>query len=73
MTAINIDYSELRGKIKAVYSTQEAFADAMGFSRTALNQRLTGVVEWKSPEIVKACELLNIPLESAYIYFLTTK
>lgn len=73
MQEILIDYSELKGKIRAVFTTQEAFADAMGMSRTAINQRLTGAVEWKSHEMVKACELLSIPLESAYIYFLTLK
>ena len=63
------NYSKLYGKIKEVFNTQEAFADAMGISRTAVNARLTQNVEWKSPEIVKACELLNIPLSEAHVYF----
>ena len=63
------DYSKLYGKIKEVFNTQEAFADAMEMSRTAVNSRLKQNVEWKSPEIVKACELLNIPLGEAHIYF----
>lgn len=63
------DYSKLYGKIREVYGTQEAFADAMEMSRTAVNARLKQNIEWKSPEIVKACELLNIPLDEAHFYF----
>lgn len=67
------DYSKLYGKIREVFGTQESFADAMGMGRTAINQRLTGAVEWKSPEIVKACELLDIPLAESHLYFFSLK
>lgn len=67
------DYSRLYGKIKEVFGTQEVFAEAMGMSRTAVNSRLKQAVEWKSPEIVKACELLCIPLQEAYLYFFSLK
>lgn len=62
-------YKKLKLKIKEVYDTQEAFAEVMGVGRTALNQRLNGVSQWKSTEIVKACEKLNIPIEDAHLYF----
>ena len=68
-----MDYKMLKLKIKEVFDTQEAFAEAMGMSKTALNQRLNGSVEWKSPEIAKACDLLHIELSEAYIYFFTPK
>lgn len=67
------DYSKLLGKIKEVYGTQEAFAEAMGVSLSAINLRLNGKVEWKAPDIAKACELLHIPLEDAHLYFFTLK
>ena len=67
------DYSKLYGKIKEVFGTQEAFAEAMEMSRTAINARLKQTVEWKSPEIVKACELLGIPLEDSHEYFFSLK
>ena len=63
----------LKLKIKEVFDTQEAFAEAMEMSHTALNQRLNGKVEWKSPEIAKACELLHIDLSDAHVYFFTTR
>lgn len=68
-----MDYKMLKLKIKEVFNTQEAFAKAMGMSKTALNQRLNGAVEWKSPEIAKACDLLHVDLAEAHIYFFTPK
>ena len=67
------DYKMLKLKIKEVFDTQEAFSEAMGMSHTALNQRLNGKVEWKSPEIAKACELLHIDLADSYKYFFCSK
>lgn len=66
---MSFDYKRLKLKIKEVFDTQEAFAEAMGMSYVALNQRLNNVVQWKSPEIAKACELLHIPLSDAHLYF----
>lgn len=68
-----MDYKDLKLKIKAVFDTQEAFAEALGWSRTALNQRLNGVVQWKTSEIAKACDLLHIPLTDAHLYFFVEK
>lgn len=68
-----MDYSKLKGRIKEVFDTQEAFAEAMGMSYTAINQRLNGVVEWKTSDICKACELLHIPLDEAHLYFFKEK
>lgn len=62
-------YRKLRGKIKEVYLTQEAFAKDMVFSKTQLAQRLNGNIEWRASEIAKACDLLHIPYEEAYLYF----
>lgn len=62
-------YRKLKGKIKEVYDTQEAFGKAMDMGKVALSQRLNGSVEWKASEIAKACDKLNIPLADAYMYF----
>ena len=68
-----MSYKKLKLKIKEVYDTQEVFAKAMEMSKTAVNQRLNGSVEWKTSEIAKACELLHIPLTDAHLYFFTKK
>lgn len=66
-------YAKLRGKIREVFSTHEAFAAAMGISEASLSKKLNGHTEWKREEIVKACELLGIPLEAAHEYFFCTE
>lgn len=68
-----MDYKRLKLKIKEVFDTQEAFAEAMKMGRSALNYRLNGSVEWKASEIAKACDLLHIPLTDAHLYFFTQK
>lgn len=67
------DYKKLKLKIKEVYDTQEAFANAMEMSYTALNFRLNNKVEWKTSEVIKACRLLNIPTSEVCLYFFTLK
>ena len=67
------DFSKLYGKIKEVYGTQEKFAAAMGMSRSALSLRLKNSVDWKPKEIVKACELLHIPVVETHLYFFVLK
>lgn len=68
-----MNYKKLKLKIKEVFGGQEAFAEAMGMSQTALSQRLNNSVEWKGSEIAKACDLLGVPLTDAYLYFFTQK
>ena len=68
-----MSYAKLRGKIKEVFGTQEAFAKAMGMNKVSLSQRLSGKLDWKTPEIAKACELLGIPLEENVAYFFMKK
>lgn len=68
-----IDYKILKLKIKEKYDTQQNFSEVIGMSKTALNQRLNNKTEWKTPEIAKACELLDISLTDAYLYFFTQK
>lgn len=67
------DYDKLYGKIREVFKTQEAFAEAMDMSRSALNLRLNGKVSWKAEEITMACELLGIPMSEAHLYFFELK
>lgn len=68
-----MSYSKLRGKIREVFGTQEAFAAAMGMNTVSLSHRLNGKLEWKTSEIFTACEVLGIPLEENAEYFFTRK
>lgn len=66
-----MSYAKLRGKIKEVFGTQEAFAAAMDMNTVSISHRLNNKLEWKSNEIVKACQVLGIPLEENAAYFFT--
>ena len=68
-----MDYRKLRGKITEVYGTRAAFAKALGIDPTTLSYKLNNKSEWTTNEIVKACELLNVPLVEAHLYFFTLK
>lgn len=62
-------YALLRGAISAKYGTQEAFAVAMGMRISTLSAKLNGRSEWTKSQIILACELLNIPITEAHLYF----
>ena len=68
-----MDYKRLKLKIIEVFDTQEAFAKAMKMSKTALSQRFNQSVDWRANEIMRACDLLNIPLTDVHAYFFTRK
>jgi hypothetical protein len=68
-----VDYRKLKGKIKEVYDTQDAFTKALGMSYASLNLKINNKREWTTNEIVKACELLNIALSDAHLYFFIAK
>ena len=67
------DYSKLRGRIVEYFSTQSAFAQAMGWSERTLSLKLTGQRPWKQGDICKAIELLHIDEADIPVYFFTTK
>lgn len=62
-------YSKLRGKIKEVYWLQSDFAEALEMNPSTLSFKLNGNTSWKREEIERACHLLHIPIEEAYLYF----
>ena len=68
---MNWTYAKLRGRIKEVFGTQEAFAKAIGISSVSLSQRLNNVLEFTQEEIFNSCEVLNIPLTDMMSYFFT--
>lgn len=64
-----MDYSDLKGRIRAKYKTQEAFATDMGMCIASLSKKLNNRTEWTRSEIEKACDLLGIPLTEVSTYF----
>ena len=64
------DYTKLKVAIKNKYRSQKAFACALGISYVSLNQRLNNHLPWRNDEVLRACRLLNIPIEISHLYFL---
>ena len=70
---MDYDYSKLKGKIREVYGTQDAFANAVGMGKTSLSFKLNNKSEWTQEEMTRAMDLLNIPHKSVRTYFFTHK
>ena len=62
-------FGRLREKIKIVFGTQKAFAEAMDMNVVTLNFKLNGKSQWSLPEIEKACVLLGISRDAVPEYF----
>lgn len=73
MENIKFDYRALEGKIKECFDTQDNFARTIPMSRSTLNQKLQGYVDFTSSNIYKITELLNIEKEDIGKYFFTLK
>lgn len=68
-----MSYAKLRGKIKEVFGTNEAFAKTMNFDLSTLSAKLNNKSPWKREEIEKACGLLGIPINEVHLYFFAQK
>lgn len=67
------NYSKLRGRIIEMFGTQSSFASALGLSENTLTQKLHSRKDWKQTEILRACELLEIPVAEVVSYFFVPK
>lgn len=68
-----MSYSKLRGRIREVFGTQEAFAAALGINAATISGKLNGKSDWTRKEVEDACEALHIPLEEMHVYFFAPK
>lgn len=67
------DYSKLWGAIAERYGTQSKFSKAIGISEHSISQKMNCKIGWKQSEILRICELLNIPHKDISKYFFTLK
>lgn len=67
------DYEKLTKRIKEIFKCDVNFAIKMGFSERTLSVKLNNKVDFKQTEIVKACELLDIPFSEIDSYFFNLK
>ena len=68
-----MSYSKLRGKIREVFSTQKAFAEAMDMNAATVSGKLNGKSDWSMAEMEKACSLLEISMMDMHFYFFCPK
>ena len=67
------DYSKLRGRIKEIFGTQDAFADAVGIGRVSMSKRLNNTLEFTQDEMKKSAAVLKFSPEEIPVYFLPGK
>lgn len=60
---------KLRIRILEYYDTQRSFAEALGMSQNVLSYRLQGRTQFRSDELYKVCQMLDIPQEQIGEYF----
>lgn len=65
------DYSKLRGRIREKYGTEGCFADALGIGRVSLSKRLNNALDFSRIEMMRICDLLDIPPYEMHVYFFT--
>ena len=68
-----MSYAKLRGRIVEKFGSQGAFAAAMDWREALLSAKVNNKSEWSFPEVMKACGLLEIPLDEAHLYFFCAK
>lgn len=68
-----LDYSKLRGAIRAKFNRQDKFAKALEISPCGLSLKLNGKAEWTAKEIRRACELLDLNAKDIPDYFFCRK
>ena len=68
---MDYNYSKLIGRIKEVFGTQAAFAEAMGMGESTLSLKLNNKAEWTQEEMSKAMDFLHIDHSEVKAYFFT--
>lgn len=68
-----MSYAKLRGRIVEKFGSQSAFAAAVGWREALLSAKLNNKSKWEFSEVMKVCELLEIPLSEAHLYFFCDK
>jgi hypothetical protein len=68
-----MSYAKLRGRIVEKFGSQSAFAAAMGWREALLSAKLNNKSKWEVSEVLKVCELLEIPVDEAHLYFFCTE
>ena len=69
MERIGFNYSRLRGRIVEKCGNIETFAKLIDITPTAAGRKLSEKSSWTQDEIIKACNVLDIPANDITEYF----
>lgn len=67
------DYSKLRGLAREKGKTQESIAAMIGVKEGTYSQKINNNSEFRQSEILRICDLLDIPPEQIHTYFFTAE
>lgn len=62
-------YAKLRGRIVEMFGSHSKFAKALKISENSLSKKLNGKTQFKQGDIQTWCNLLEIPITEAGLYF----
>lgn len=67
------NFSKLKGRIIEKYGSQTEFVKKFGISDTTFSMKMNNKVRFTSDDIVKICDMLDIPEKDIGAYFFTIK
>ena len=66
---MEFNYAKLKGRITEKFGSDKNFANAVNITPESVSKKLSNKTIWKQPEIIRACEALNIDKEEIGLYF----
>lgn len=70
---MKFDFDALKAKMIEKYGSQNRFAEAFGTSENTMSRKMQSKTPFSRDDIVKICDMLNIPKDQVGYYFLQKK
>ena len=64
-----MSYAKLRGRIKEVFGSQDAFAKEIGLDSSSVSAKLNNKTEWTRKQIIDAAVALKLSVDDIPDYF----
>lgn len=68
---MKFNYNKLRGRIIEKFGSLISFSEHLDISYEALSKKMNNLIAFSQKEILRWCELLDIPPEEIASYFFT--
>lgn len=70
---MKFDFNALKAKMIEKYGSQSQFAEAFGTSENTMSRKMQSKTPFSRDDIVRICDMLNIPKDQIGYYFFTEK